>query len=76
MATSASTMLTASSRPPKPTSSTIASGVQESNTSNAARVLNSKNVSESPPSASAMRSNAATSDASETHAPSRRIRSR
>ena len=59
-----------------PTSRTIASGAAVSNTSNAASVLNSKNVSESGPSASAMRSNAATSEASETFSPSTRIRSR
>ena len=50
--------------------------VRSRTTSSAASVLNSKNVSESWPSASAMRSNAAISDASDTIAPSRRMRSR
>ncbi len=75
-ATSASTTLTASSRPPRPTSSTIASGAAVSKTSRAASVLYSKNVSESPPRASAMRSNAVTRDASDAHCPSIRMRSR
>ena len=74
-AQSVSTMLTASRRPPRPTSSTArSSGVCDSSRM-MARLVNSKYVSETSPRAASTASKCGTSAAALTAAPSMRQRS-